>query len=131
VAAASTLGALDQRLSMRTSDDLALFAARWPGLATQTFVLVVDGDEPAERRWSPGEPVATLVAGPGTWGSLLSGEANIVAELTSGRLRCISKRDRYRLRSEELHAMTWLLGLTQIPVERAPVTTADGPAGDR
>jgi hypothetical protein len=123
--AASTLQALDQRLSMRTSDDLAAFAARWPGLKTQTLALMVDGDEPAERRWSlgdVGEPVATLVAGPGTWGSLLSGEANIVAELTSGRLRCVNKRDRHRIRSEELHAMTWLLGLTQIPVERAPAT---------
>jgi hypothetical protein len=122
-AAASTLRALDQRLSMRTDADLEVFAARWPELKTDTLALVVDGDEPAERRWSlsdVGEPVATLVAGPGTWGSLLSGETNIITEMTAGRLRCINKRDRYRLRSEELHAMTWLLGLTQIPVERAP-----------
>jgi hypothetical protein len=121
--AASTLQALDERLGMRTDADLEIFAARWPGLKADTFSLIVDCDEPTERRWSlgdPGEPVATLVAGPGTWGSLLSGETNIVNELTAGRLRCINKRDRHRLRSEELHAMTWLLGLTQIPVERAP-----------
>lgn len=130
-AAASTLRALDQRLSMRTDADLRVFADRWPRLLTETLALVVDGDTPAERRWSladVGEPVATLVAAPGTWGSLLSGQTNIITELTSGRLRCLNKRDRHRLRSEELHAMTWLLGLTQIPVERAPVPTA-GNAG--
>jgi hypothetical protein len=122
LAADGVLRALDERLSMRTDTDLEVFASRWPGLRTETLALVVDGDEPAERRWSAGdagEPAATLIAGPGTWGSLLSGETNIVTELTSGRLRCINKRDRFRLRSEELHAMTWLLGLTQIPVERA------------
>jgi hypothetical protein len=130
-AAAGTLQALDERLSMRTGADLEVFAARWPALKADTFALVVDTGEPAERRWSlgdAGEPVATLIAGPGTWGSLLSGETNIVSELTAGRLRCINRRDRHRLRSEELHAMTWLLGLTQIPVERAPAP-AGGEAG--
>jgi hypothetical protein len=119
--AASTLSVLDQHLGRRAGADLDVFAARWPGLQTETLALVVDGDEPAERRWSlgdVGEPVATLVAGSGTWRSLLNGETNVVTEMTAGRLRCINKRDRHRLRSEELHAMTWLLGLTQIPVER-------------
>ncbi len=126
-AAASTLRALDERLSMRTDADLEVFAARWPALKADTFALVVDTGEPTERRWSlgdAGEPVATLIAGPGTWGSLLGGETNIVSELTAGRLRCINRRDRHRLRSEELHAMTWLLGLTQIPIERAPALAA-------
>jgi hypothetical protein len=130
-AAAGTLAAFDQRLSMRTGADLEVFAARWPGLVTETLALVVDGDKPTERRWSlsdTGEPVATLVAGPGTWASLLSGEANIINELAAGRLRCVNKRDRHRLRSEELHAMTWLLGLTQIPVERTPAQTASEPS---
>jgi hypothetical protein len=131
---ASALRALDERLATRTDDDLEVFAARWPTLADQTLSLVVDGGEPAERRWSlasaasamaPGQlegedPVARLIAGPAVWGSLLGGESNIVTELSSGRLRCVNKRDTHRLRSEELHAMTWLLGLTQIPVERTP-----------
>lgn len=120
--AAGALRALDERLSLRTGADLASFAAQWPQLQTDTLALVVDGDEPAERRWSlgtPGEPVAALIAGPGIWRSLLTGETNVIAELTAGRLRCINKRDQFRLRSEELHAMTWLLGLSQIPVERA------------
>jgi hypothetical protein len=132
--AAGTLRALDERLSMRASADLASFVARWPQLQTDTLALVVDGDEPAERRWSlgiPGEPVATLIAGPGTWRSLLAGEANVIAELTAGRLRCINKRDQYRLRSEELHAMTWLLGLTQIPVEHAEALAITGTADHR
>jgi hypothetical protein len=110
-----------------------LLAARWPTLADQTLSLVVDG-EPAERRWSlasaasataPGQlegedPAARLIAGPAVWGSLLGGESNIVTELSAGRLRCVNKRDNHRLRSEQLHAMSWLLGLTQIAVERTP-----------
>lgn len=139
---ANTLRALDERLSARTDDDLGVFAVRWPALANETLALVVDGSEPAERRWSlasaangsaaqrpdnTGDPVATLIAGPAVWVSLLGGETNIVSELTAGRLRCVNKRDAHRLRSEELHAITWLLGLTQIPVERTPVLAASGP----
>lgn len=126
--AASTLHALDERLSMRTGADLEMFAARWPELRTDTLALVIDGDEPTERRWSLGEsgdPVATLVARPEIWKLLLSGETNVITELSARRLRCINKRDRYRLRSEELHAITWLLGLTQIPVDR-PAALAVG-----
>ena len=144
---AMTLVALDERLSARTDDDLAVFTARWPALAKETLALVVDGGEPAERRWSlpsapsgsapngsateqpngTGDPVATLIAGPAIWGSLLGGETNIVTELMAGRLRCVNKRDTHRLRSEELHAITWLLGLTQIPVERTPALAASEP----
>jgi hypothetical protein len=140
--AANTLRALNERLSARTDADLGVFAARWPALAQETLALVVDGGEPAERRWSlasaangaaaehpngTGAPVATLIAGPAIWGSLLGGETNIVTELTAGRLRCVNKRDAHRLRSEELHAITWLLGLTQIPVERTPALAAGEP----
>ncbi len=126
-AAAGTLRELDQRLSLRSEADLQVFSNRWPGLRNETLALVVDDDEPAERRWSlgeAGEPVATLIAATGTWASLLRGEANIITELMAGRLRCVNKRDRHRLRSEELHAMSWLLGLTQIPVERVPAPAA-------
>jgi hypothetical protein len=126
-AGAGTLRELDQRLSLRSEADLQVFSNRWPGLRNETLALVVDDDEPAERRWSlgeVGEPVATLIAAAGTWASLLRGEANIITELIAGRLRCVNKRDRHRLRSEELHAMSWLLGLTQIPVERVPAPAA-------
>jgi hypothetical protein len=128
--AASTLRALDERLSMRTGTDLEMFATRWPELQTDTLALVIDGDEPTERRWSlgdPGEPVATLIARPETWRSLLSGETNVITEMSARRLRCINKRDPYRLRSEELHAMTWLLGLTQIPVDRPTALAVSEP----
>jgi hypothetical protein len=128
--AATTLRALDERLSMRTGADLEMFAARWPELQADTLALVIDGDEPTERRWSlgdPREPVATLIARPETWRSLLSGETNVITELTTRRLRCINKRDRYRLRSEELHAITWLLGLTQIPVDRPTALAVSEP----
>jgi protein-tyrosine sulfotransferase len=136
--AANALRALAGRLSARTDEDLAVFAARWPTLADQTLAMVVDGNEPLEHRWSlpartgehggeTAEPVAKLIAGPAVWASLLGGETNIVSELTAGRLRCVNKRDAHRLRSEELHAITWLLGLTQIPVERTPALAASEP----
>jgi hypothetical protein len=138
----SAMRALEERLATRSDDDLEVFASRWPSLANQTLALVVDGSQPAERRWTlpsaanaaaaehpdgASDPVARLIAMPAIWESLLGGATNIVDELTAGRMRCVNKRDAYRLRSEELHAMTWLLGLTQIPVER----TAAGVGSER
>jgi hypothetical protein len=38
--------------------------------------------------------------------------------MTSGRLRCVNRRDAYRIRSAEMHAVAALLGLTQVPVAR-------------
>jgi hypothetical protein len=65
-------------------------------------------------------PVATIIASPSTWRSLLDGEANVVTEMTAGRLRAVNRRDTHRIRSEEMHAVAALLGLGQIPVARTP-----------
>jgi hypothetical protein len=108
-------------------------------VAGRTVAIVVedaDGDH-AEVQWSfpaspgtaacpahgnedPVRPVCTIIAGPGTWRALLSGRANLVTEMTAGRLRCVNRRDGHRIRSDEVHAIGWLLGLTRVPLIRDP-----------
>jgi Sulfotransferase family len=73
----------------------------------------------AGQRVGRGEPVATLIASPAVWLSLLDGRANMITELFYGRLRCVNRRDAHRVRSDETHAVAALLGLTQVPVARA------------
>jgi len=70
-----------------------------------------------------GEPVAQLIAGPGTWRALLDRKSNLVTEITAGRLRCINKRDSHRIRSDEVHAIAAVLGLAQVPVLSRPGET--------
>jgi hypothetical protein len=52
------------------------------------------------------------------------GEADMVAEMTAGRLRWVSRRDGHRIRSDEVHALAAFLGLIGIPVARTPDDTA-------
>jgi protein-tyrosine sulfotransferase len=72
------------------------------------------------------EPTALIIAAPDTWHALLARQANLVAEIVSGRVRCVNKRDAYRLRTDELHAVAEMLGLAQIPLGRDAATTAPG-----
>ncbi len=130
----------------RTDTDLREIDARWPVLAGQTVAIVVqsaDGKHEelcwtfgAQRERAAGQPagggelshngngsadgpVATVIGGPDVWRSLLNGEANIVSEMTAGRLRCVNRRDGHRIRSDELHALAALLGLIRVPVALA------------
>jgi hypothetical protein len=126
--------------------ELAEIRSRWPGLAGQTVGIVILGanGEQRELHWTfsgtngtpghtdtprytgteqqadAGEPVATLIAPPATWESLLAGQANLVTEITTGRLRCVNRRDKHRVRSDEMHAAATLLGLYQVPAASAP-----------
>ncbi|HEV2376080.1 MAG TPA: sulfotransferase [Streptosporangiaceae bacterium] len=77
--------------------------------------------EAETRAGDSDEPVAQIIAAPATWLSLLEGGANFVTELTSGRLRCVNKRDGHRIRSDEVHAVATLLGMTRIPMARNPL----------
>lgn len=61
----------------------------------------------------------TLIASPVTWAALLDGTTNAVTELTAGRLRCVNIRDKHRIRSDELHAFAWLLGMARTPLTRS------------
>jgi hypothetical protein len=44
--------------------------------------------------------------------------------LTAGRIRCVNKRDAYRLRSDEIHAVAAALGAATVPLRRLAVTEA-------
>jgi hypothetical protein len=135
--AAAAARIIGDRITLRPDSELREISMRWPALAERTLSLVVEdpGGEHEEIRWTippvPGQsepvarpaddggnPVATVIASPATWRSLLDGETNVVTEMTSGRLRCVNRRDAYRIRSAEMHAVAALLGLTQVPVAR-------------
>jgi hypothetical protein len=107
---------------------------RWPALAGQTIRIVVanSAQDRQTLTWTvpageAGEAGAngtaagptTLIASPVTWAALLDGTTNAVTELTAGRLRCVNIRDKHRIRSDELHAFAWLLGVARTPLTRA------------
>jgi protein-tyrosine sulfotransferase len=111
--------------------------ARWPAIAGATVELVVLAARGAERTlrlgfptgadgWTLDDdalagvdaPTAKIMASHDTWQSLLEGRSNPVTEMTTGRLRCVNKRDDHRIRSDEMHAVAALLGIARIPVTR-------------
>lgn len=136
-----TVAIISDRIGFRSDDELRDIVARWPALAGQPITLIAQdaGGEHAELQWrfgadgsagylvghdrppldEAGAPVATIIAPPSSWRALVNGETNVIAEMTSGRLRCVNRRDAHRLRSDEVHAMSALLGLTRIPLTRA------------
>lgn len=71
------------------------------------------------------QPIATIAATPSIWRSLLAGEANLITELTTGRLRCVYRNDPHRLRSDELHAIAAFLGTARIPATLVLPRVAD------
>ncbi len=120
-------------------------AARWLTLAGATVALVVEsaGGEHRELHvafdpagacsvtaangQSGAKPVATLIAGAATWRTLLDRRSNLVTEITGGRLRCVNKRDGYRIRSDEVHAIATILGLAQVPDPAEPGSRCAAP----
>jgi protein-tyrosine sulfotransferase len=133
----AVMSLIDDRIAQRPGDELREIGNRWPVLSGRTLAIVVtEAGERAELRWrfeadgdgaghggqftGESEPVATLIASPSTWRSLLGGETNLIAEMTTNRLRCLNSRDAHRLRTDEVHAVAALLGLTRIPLTRAP-----------
>lgn len=148
--------AIEDRI--KSSSDMREVTARWPALAGQTIALVVqdvdgghdelrlsfeppeiaeagrdNGDRMLTGDASPstdgaGAPVATIIAAPATWVSLLDGEANMAAEIAGGRVRCVNRRDPHRIRSDEVHAVAAVLGITSIPLARTTQTPALAPS---
>jgi hypothetical protein len=129
------VAAIEKRIQSRSPAELDECVIRWPALAAQSVTLVItDGRDVDELTWTfprgPNQPapadetspVATLIADSGVWQAVLDGRANVITELRHGRLRCLNRRDAYRLRSDEVHALAWLLGLAQVPLTH--VTTA-------
>jgi hypothetical protein len=122
---AAAARSIEDRLRSRPDHDLIEASTVWPAVAGQTVTIIVegaDGDHAALQWTFAGETMTnsscTIIAGPSAWNALLNGETNLVTELTTGRLRCVNRRDRHRLRSDEVHAIGWLLGLTRVPLAR-------------
>jgi len=133
--AAAVTEAMRARVGSLGSPDVA---ARWPTVAGSAVALVVESADGGHRELRVGfgpsgacsvsavngqagaEPVAKLIAGAATWRALLDRRSNLVTEMTGGRLRCVNKRDSYRIRSDEVHAIATVLGLAQVPVSDAP-----------
>ena len=121
--------ALRQRIESRINEEPDGAARRWPALAGGAVTLVVtDGQGRSELSWSfqnghnghrtadEGGSLLTMIASPQIWQALLDGEANMIVEIRGGRLRCVNTRDAHRVRSDEVHAVAWLLGLAQVPL---------------
>lgn len=137
----AAMRAIKDRLGSWPEVELSEVTTGWPTLAGQSIEIIAQHDtEHARLRWafparpdgSPAkpadhsdqaddrEPVAVFIADPDTWHSLLEGATNVVTELGAGRLRCVNRRDGHRIRSDELHALAVLLGISRIPVARTP-----------
>ncbi len=135
----STAHDVAARLLERYDAVRSTIAERWPAVAGSQMRLVVQvpGGYRKDVRLSFGQEIAAdgviadgvpvkgaaefaaaLVGSPVTWRSLLDRKTNLITEMTTGRLRCINKRDGFRIRSDEVHAVATLLGLAHIPVAR-------------
>jgi protein-tyrosine sulfotransferase len=65
-----------------------------------------------------GAQLTLFIGTPAAWLDILSERSNLVVEMSGSRLRCIDPTGNHRLRSDRVHAVSALLGLTQIPVAR-------------
>lgn len=132
--AASVTEALRARVESLGSADIA---ARWPTVAGSTVALIVEAADGGHRELRVGfdpsgactvgaangsadtEPVARLTAEAAIWQVLLDRKSNLITEITGGRLRCVNKRDGYRIRTDEVHAIATMLGIARVPVSAA------------
>ena len=142
----ATAQAIDARIRSRSDAQRSAVSAYWPRLAGATVGVVVQGSDGAQAglrvRFPRSEagpadaPVASdlamdgdgasgaacipvVIGNPATWTSLLDGKANLITEISAGRIRCVNSEDPHRVRTDEVHAIAWLLGLTQVPLARA------------
>jgi hypothetical protein len=148
---------LTDRLRSQQGRKLTEIASSWPALAGKTVGIVVEdagggraelrhtlppasaldaADRPHPDGAADGEAVAaTVTASSATWQSLLAG-SSVVTEQSAGRIRCVGGVDddhdhsgciQGHHPSSALRAVAALLGISKIPVARAPA--AAGAAG--
>jgi Sulfotransferase family len=126
----SAIRALRERLDSGSVTMSRRVLSQWPSVADVTVRLVAEmpsGDH-AEVSWrfpagngtkppEGGAGAVMMTAAPATWMSLLEGGANVMNEILAGRLRCFNPNDTHRIRSDEVHALSALLGLAPVPVQ--------------
>lgn len=143
----ATVAAIAKRIATSGRSREIQVAQRWPALAGHTIKIVVastaqafetltwtvpeletagsNGHNHGEKIRAAENPdqslasTTTIIAQADIWDALLNGASNAVTELTAGRLRCVNGRDKHRIRSDELHAFTWLLGIARTPLIRS------------
>jgi len=90
-------------------------AARPSGAALREAAAGQHGEQSASR----GQPVATVIAGPGVWQAVHDGRANLMTPIRHGMLRGLNWRVAHRPRPGELLPLAWLLGLTHVSLAHA------------
>lgn len=119
------VAALRERVGSRAASDPDFITSRWPVLAGQAIRFSVETAQGrSEFTWAAdpagelraNDPVVTFFGPPELWRGLLDGRVNMITEIRNGRLRCVNRRDAHRVRSDEVHAVAWLLGLAQVPL---------------
>jgi hypothetical protein len=137
VSDAEAATALSARLTAAAARPAADLAARWPAAASRQLALLVGpaGGTSSGLGWAlslkdsgltirdetvPDPSGATIAAAGCTWLAILTGQANIAAELRAGRLRITGPATRFRAdlpanTHAEARALAELLGLTASP----------------
>ena len=143
-AAGATAALITARLRSQPGHRLREIAGYWPALAGKTIVIgVEDGSRGhAELRQTfpapsaqdgDGRPpdqemvAATVTASPATWQSLLDGSANVVTELSAGRIHCVHSSDDHghagciqgHHPADALRGLAAALGIIKIPAAGA------------
>jgi hypothetical protein len=133
------------RLRSQPGHKLHEIACYWPELAGKAVEIVVDdagrgraelrqtfplasahdaADFPSGAEADGGAVAARITASPATWQSLLAGSANVVTELSAGRIRCASSSADHghagciqgHHPTGAMRAVAALLGISKIPV---------------
>jgi sulfotransferase family protein len=141
----AAVASIKARLRSQPSQKLREIAGYWPALAGQAIVILVedrgrgrvelrqafpqasaddlDGRPPGPEA-DPEAVAATITASPATWQSLLANTANVVTELSAGRIRCSDDHGhpgciQGHHPTDALRALAALLGISKIPMATA------------
>jgi hypothetical protein len=141
-AVATAMRAIAERITSRDADERRNIPQRWDSVTDTSIRFIAQSEDGLhqEMRWNFSKPDATLeelltwpasadgghdgteltlfIGTPAAWLDILSERSSLVVEMSRSRLRCIDPTGNHRLRSDRVHAVSALLGLTQIPVAR-------------
>lgn len=95
------------------------------GTAAAEEAVVQAGGPAAAGEEAPADEVTCLTGQAQTWKDVLTGSANMAVELRYGRLRWADDLTRDRLSCDDALAVSWLLGLSEVP--SAPMFPSPAP----